>query len=140
VQGDERVDVRRHGEIVLATVDRDGGIHVEPGGRQRTGVQLVDLGPPLAPALAVLPSVFPSALPVPFAPLLPSPLAFALPSPFASPLPSSLPVASEPAGWTPSAAPKAATAAASLRASRRDRALRGVDSVWSAIGAPSTGD
>src|SRR6267143_864920 len=93
-----------------------------------------------SPFAAPLPSPFAVPLPSPFAVPLPSPFASPLPSPFASPLPSPFAWAIELAGRTPSAAPKAATAAASLRVSRRlSPDCSGVVSLLSGIRAPSSG-
>src|SRR3989442_892407 len=93
-----------------------------------------------SPFAAPLPSPFAAPLPSPFAAPLPSPFASPLPSPFASLLPSPFAWAIELAGRTPRAAPKAATAAASLRVSRRlSPGCSGVVSLLSGIRAPSSG-
>src|SRR5437867_2743240 len=93
-----------------------------------------------SPFAAPLPSPFAAPLPSPFAAPLPSPFAAPLPSPFAAPLPSPFAWAIELAGRTPRAAPKAATAAASLRVSRRlSPGCSGVVSLLSGIRAPLSG-
>src|SRR5215471_7094379 len=102
--------------------------------------------PFISPFISPLPSPFAAPLPSPFAALLPSPFAAPFPSPFVSPLPSlfdsplpsPLAWAIESAGRTPRAAPKAATAAASLSASRRlSPDCSGIDPCSSGIKAPS---